>query len=356
MYVSVVWTRAVCPKRPQVRANVPRDEVSGCGEVPGVGADLDGECGAVAKVENHGLRSVHPAARLDLPVLYGHNRFADGLEDRLQFVLGIWWADYLGVFSATGVLTVHPCSFGFLRTTSTFRHRASYPWSGASRLLGRPSSAVKLVTSYLLPAPHCLLRVSICGRLPTTTPGLFLCARRGVNPLHQASRIEYGALPFALNSVSHDDAFVAYALEHAGHDVTPSPGKLYLYPLPHPVVQRGHAHAPPIVGGTVASYPRTPRPERGGSERGADSNSLPALRLGHSHHEGLACFPCFRRLPSGCLASLQRGHSLSKSAQCGGGVCGLCQRVVIQGIAGPRLRGACPAEGSYMLLVNALES
>src|SRR5829696_5653560 len=155
MYVSVVWTRAVCPKRPQVRANVQRDEVSGCGEVPSVGADLDREGGAVGKVENHGLRSVHPPARLDRSVLYGHNRFADGLEDRLQFVLGIGWADYLGVFSATRVLAVHPCSFGFLRTTSTFRHRASYPWSGASRLLGRPSSAVKLVTSYLLPPPHC---------------------------------------------------------------------------------------------------------------------------------------------------------------------------------------------------------
>src|SRR5829696_2367025 len=59
MYVSVVWTRAVCPKRPQVRANVQRDEVSGCGEVPSVGANLDGECGAVGKVENHGLRGWH---------------------------------------------------------------------------------------------------------------------------------------------------------------------------------------------------------------------------------------------------------------------------------------------------------
>src|SRR5215211_7882936 len=120
MYVSVVWTRAVCPKRPQVRANVQRDEVSGCGEVPSVGANLDGECGAVGKVENHGLRGVHSPARLDLPVLYGRDRFANGLENRLQFVLGIGWADYLGVFSATRVLAVHPCSFGFLRPTSTF--------------------------------------------------------------------------------------------------------------------------------------------------------------------------------------------------------------------------------------------
>src|SRR5215204_5829785 len=152
MYVSVVWTRAVCPKRPQVRANVPRDEVSGCGEVPSVGADLDGECGAVAKVENHGLRSVHPAARLDLPVLYGHNRFADGLEDRLQFVLGIWWADYLGVFSATGVLTVHPCSFGFLRTTSTFRHRASYPCLAVSP---RPGTVKRRQARFKRRARHC---------------------------------------------------------------------------------------------------------------------------------------------------------------------------------------------------------
>src|SRR5215203_4705465 len=160
MYVSVVWTRAVCPKRPQVRANVQRDEVSGCGEVPGVGADLDGECGAVAKVENHGLRSVHPAARLDLPVLYGHNRFADGLEDRLQFVLGIWWADYLGVFSATGVLTVHPCSFGFLRTTSTFRHRASYPCLAMSPVLGA-SSTLQAGGGDKVAAPACSLR---CAR------------------------------------------------------------------------------------------------------------------------------------------------------------------------------------------------
>ena len=27
MYVSLEWTRTVCPKRPHVRANVPRDEV-----------------------------------------------------------------------------------------------------------------------------------------------------------------------------------------------------------------------------------------------------------------------------------------------------------------------------------------
>src|SRR5215213_1829976 len=107
--------------------NVRRSEVSGRGEVPGVGANLDGEGTAVTKVENHGLLSVHSPARLDLPVLYGRYRFADGLENRLQFVLGAGGADYLGVFSATGVLAIHPCSFGFLRTTSTFRHRASSP-------------------------------------------------------------------------------------------------------------------------------------------------------------------------------------------------------------------------------------
>src|SRR5215208_5095100 len=106
--------------------NVRRSEVSGRGEVPGVGANLDGEGSGVTKVENHGLRSVHPPARLDLSVLYGRYRFSDGLENRLQVVHGGGWADYLGVFSATGVLAVHLCSFGFLRTTSTFRHRASY--------------------------------------------------------------------------------------------------------------------------------------------------------------------------------------------------------------------------------------
>src|SRR5829696_2592257 len=125
--VSVVWTRAVCPKRPQVRVDVRRCEVSGCREVPSVGADLDGEGGAVGKVENHGLRRVHPPAILDLPVLYGRYGFSDGRENRLQFVHGVGRADYLGVFSATRVLAVHPCSFGFLRTTSTLRHRASYP-------------------------------------------------------------------------------------------------------------------------------------------------------------------------------------------------------------------------------------
>src|SRR5688500_5546922 len=92
--------------------NVRRCKVSGRGEVPGVGANLDGEGGAVGKVENHGLRGVHPPARLGLTVLYGRYRFADGPENRLQFVLRVGWADYLGVFSATGVLTVHPCSFG----------------------------------------------------------------------------------------------------------------------------------------------------------------------------------------------------------------------------------------------------
>src|SRR5215208_5265491 len=55
--------------------NVRRSEVSGRGEVPGVGANLDGEGSGVTKVENHGLRSVHPPARLDLSVLYGRYRF-----------------------------------------------------------------------------------------------------------------------------------------------------------------------------------------------------------------------------------------------------------------------------------------
>src|SRR5918993_1920708 len=92
--------------------NVRRCKVSGRGEVPSVGANLDGEGTAVTKVENHGLRGVHSPARLDLSVLYGRYRFSDSLENRLQFVLGAGWADYLGVFSATGVLAVHPCSFG----------------------------------------------------------------------------------------------------------------------------------------------------------------------------------------------------------------------------------------------------
>src|SRR5215213_1144364 len=135
MYASVVWTRTVCPKRPQVRVNVRRSEVSGRGEVPGVGANLDGEGTAVTKVENHGLPSVHPPARLDLPVLYGRYRFADGLENCLQFVLRVGWADYPGVFSATRLLAVHPCSFDFLQTTSTFRHRASYPYRRPPRSL-----------------------------------------------------------------------------------------------------------------------------------------------------------------------------------------------------------------------------
>src|SRR5215217_7760908 len=108
MPVSVVWTRTVGPKRPQVCVNVWRGEVSGRGEVPGVGANLDGEGGAVTKVENHSLRSVHPPARLDLSVLYGRYRFADGLENCLQFGLGARWADYLGVFSATRYwLSIH---------------------------------------------------------------------------------------------------------------------------------------------------------------------------------------------------------------------------------------------------------
>src|SRR5215208_6676091 len=113
MPVSVVWTRTVGPERPQVCVNVWRGEVSGRGEVPGVGANLDGEGCAVTKVENHSLRSVHPPARLDLPILYGRYRFADGLENRLQFVLRVGWADYLGVLSATRLLAIHPCSFGF---------------------------------------------------------------------------------------------------------------------------------------------------------------------------------------------------------------------------------------------------
>src|SRR5215207_2538794 len=120
--------------------NVRRSEVSGRGEVPGVGANLDGEGSGVTKVENHGLRSVHPPARLDLSVLYGRYRFPDGLENRLQFVLGAGWADYLVVFSATGVFAVHPCSFGFLRPTSTFRHRASYPCLAMSPVLGESST------------------------------------------------------------------------------------------------------------------------------------------------------------------------------------------------------------------------
>src|SRR5215212_10537542 len=99
--------------------NVRRSEVSGRGEVPGVGANLDGEGSGVTKVENYGLRGVHPLARLDLPVLYGRYRFADGPEKCLQFVLGGGWADYLGVFSASGVLAIHPCSLGFLRATSS---------------------------------------------------------------------------------------------------------------------------------------------------------------------------------------------------------------------------------------------
>src|SRR5215216_3944388 len=88
MPVSVVWTRTVGPKRPQVCVNVWRGEVSGRGEAPGVGANLNGEGGAVTKVENHSLRSVHPPARLDLSVLYGRYCFSYGLENRLQFVLG----------------------------------------------------------------------------------------------------------------------------------------------------------------------------------------------------------------------------------------------------------------------------
>jgi hypothetical protein len=56
--------------------NIWRGEVSGRGEVPSVGANLDGEGGAVTKVENHGLRGVHSPARLDLSVLYGRYRFS----------------------------------------------------------------------------------------------------------------------------------------------------------------------------------------------------------------------------------------------------------------------------------------
>src|SRR5919112_1970590 len=132
--------------------NVRRCKVSGRGEVPGVGADLNGEGSGVTKVENHRLRSVHPPTRLNLSVLYGRYRFSDGPENRLQFVLGVGWADYLGVFSATGVLAVHPCSFGFLRTTSTFRHRASSPCLAVSPGL-RTSSGVKPLTSWRSPSP-----------------------------------------------------------------------------------------------------------------------------------------------------------------------------------------------------------
>src|ERR687890_10911 len=57
--------------------NVRRCKVSGRGEVPSVGANLDGEGGAVTKVENHGLRGVHSPARLDLSVLYGRYRPSD---------------------------------------------------------------------------------------------------------------------------------------------------------------------------------------------------------------------------------------------------------------------------------------
>src|SRR5215218_6267292 len=100
--------------------NVRRCKVSGRREIPGVGANLDGEGSAVTKVENHGLRSVHSPTRLDLSVLYGRYRFADGPENCLQFVLRVGWAEYLGVLAATRVLAVHLCSFDFLRTTSTF--------------------------------------------------------------------------------------------------------------------------------------------------------------------------------------------------------------------------------------------
>src|SRR5215204_2939705 len=132
--------------------NVRRSEVSGRGEVPGVGANLDGEGGGVTKVENHGLRSVHPPARLDLSVLYGRYRFSYGPENRLQFVLWGGWADYLGVFAATGVLAVHPCSFGFLRTISTFRHRASYPCLAVSP---RPGTVKRRQARFKRRARHC---------------------------------------------------------------------------------------------------------------------------------------------------------------------------------------------------------
>ena len=66
--------------------------------------------------------------------------FPDGFENSLQFVLGGEWADCLGVFSATRLLAVHPCSFDFLRTTSTFRHRASYPCLAMSPVLGASST------------------------------------------------------------------------------------------------------------------------------------------------------------------------------------------------------------------------
>src|SRR5215211_2290573 len=140
--------------------NVRRGEVSGRREVPGVGANLDGEGSGVTKVENHGLRSVHSPARLDLSVLYGRYRFPDGPENRLQFVLGAGWADYLGVFPATRLLVVHPCSFGFLRTTSTFRHRASYPCLPMSPVLGA-SSTLQAGGGDKVVVPACSLR---CAR------------------------------------------------------------------------------------------------------------------------------------------------------------------------------------------------
>src|SRR4029453_404886 len=57
--------------------------------------------------------------------------------------------DYLGGFSATGVLAVHPYSFGFLRTTSTFRHRASYPCLAVSP---RPAAVKRRQACYKLGA------------------------------------------------------------------------------------------------------------------------------------------------------------------------------------------------------------
>ena len=107
------------PERHQVRVDVRRGEVSGRGEGPSVGIDLDGESGAIGKVEYHALSLVHPPVRLDLPVLYGRYRFPHGLEDRLQFVLGGGWADYLGVFAAPYVLAVYLCASRFLLMTSS---------------------------------------------------------------------------------------------------------------------------------------------------------------------------------------------------------------------------------------------
>ena len=75
--------------------NVRLSEVSGRGEVPGVGANLDGEGSGVTKVKTTASAACI-SARLDLSVLYGRYRFPDGLENRLQFVLGVGGPIILG--------------------------------------------------------------------------------------------------------------------------------------------------------------------------------------------------------------------------------------------------------------------